>query len=81
METDDFVKCPLCHGTARMRRSELLALLRSDDFREKLESNIDRLTSVTEAVESVPGPRPGEFAQKVHDWDAKVTLWRRSAKE
>jgi len=81
METDDFVKCPLCHGLAEMRRSELLALVRAEDLRERLERNIDQLTSVTEAVESAPGPRPGEFAQKVHDWDAKVTLWRRSAKE
>jgi hypothetical protein len=77
METDNFVKCPLCHGLAQMRRSELLALLRAEDLREKLEGNMDELTSVTEPV----GPRPGEFAQKVHDWNAKLTLWRRSAKE
>jgi hypothetical protein len=81
METNEFVKCPLCHGLAQMRRSELPALLRAKDFREKLEGNLDQLTSVTEAAESAPGPRPGEFAQKVHDWNTKVTLWRRSAKE
>jgi hypothetical protein len=79
METDDYVKCPLCHGMARMRRSDLLALLRAEDFREKLEGNIVQLPSATEAAESAAGPRPGEFAQKVHDWNA--TLWRRSAKE
>ena len=81
MKTDDLVKCPLCHGVAQMRRSELLALLRAEDLREKLEGNVAQLASLTEAVESAPGPRPGEFAQKVHDWDARVTLWRRSAKE
>ena len=80
METDDYVKCPLCHGMARMRRSELLALLRAEDFREKLEGNIVH-TSATEAAEDAAGPRPGEFAQKVHDWNSNLTLWRRSAKE
>jgi len=81
METDDFVKCPLCHGLARMQRSELLALLQAEDFREKLQGNIDQLTAVTETVESAREPKPGEFAQKVHGWNAKLTLWRRSAKE
>jgi hypothetical protein len=81
MKTDDFVKCPLCHGLAEMRRSELLALLQAEDLREKLEGNLDPLISVTQAVESAPGPRPGEFAQKVHNWNPELTLWRRSAKE
>jgi hypothetical protein len=64
-----------------MQRSELLALLRAEDLREKLEGNMDQLTSVTEAVQTAPGPKPGEFAQEVHNWNAKLTLWRRSAKE
>jgi len=81
METEDFVKCPLCHGLAQMRRSELLELLRAEDLRINLESNIEKLTSVTDAVHPSLGPRPGEFAQKVHNWEANLTLWRRSAKE
>jgi len=81
METNDFVKCPLCHGLAQMRRSDLLELLRAEDLRVKLEGTIDQLTSVTEAVHTAPGPRPGEFAQKVDNWEANLTLWRRSAKE
>jgi hypothetical protein len=81
MKTDDFVKCPLCHGMAAMRRSELLALLEAEDLREKLEGNLDPLNSVTEAVQGAPGPRPGEFAQKVHHWNPNLTLWRRSSKE
>jgi hypothetical protein len=81
MEMDDFVKCPLCHGSAQMRRSELRALLRAEDLRQQLEGTIDPLTSVTEAVQTAPGPRPGKFAQEVHNWNAKLTLWRRSAKE
>jgi hypothetical protein len=80
MEAEDFVKCPLCHGVAQMRRSELLELLRTEDLRGRLESNIDKLT-VTEEVQAAPGPRPGEFAQKVHNWEANLALWRRSAKE
>jgi hypothetical protein len=81
METNDFVKCPLCHGLTQVRRSELLALLQAEDLREKLEGNIDQHTPVTEAVQCAAGPNPGEFAQKVHGWNAKLTLWRRSAKE
>ena len=81
MKMDDFVPCPLCHGSAQMRRSELLALLRAEDLRQKLESNISDLISVTEAVHTAAEPRPGEFAQKVHDWNATLALWRRSAKE
>jgi hypothetical protein len=81
MEMDDFVTCPLCHGLAQMKRSELLALLEAEDLREKLAANSEHLTSVTEAVQTAPGPRPGEFAQEVHHWNAKLKLWRRSAKE
>jgi hypothetical protein len=80
MNIDDFVPCPLCHGSAQMRRSELLALLRAEDFRKKLEGTINQLTPVTEAAQTAE-PRPGEFAQKVHDWNATLALWRRSAKE
>jgi hypothetical protein len=81
MEAKDFVKCPLCHGLAQMRRSELLELLRAEDLRVKLEGKIDPLPSVAEAAHTALGPRPGEFAQKVHNWEANLTLWRRSAKE
>jgi len=81
MKMDDFVPCPLCHGSAQLQRSELLALLRAEDLRQKLESNINELTSVSEAAQAAPEPRPGEFAQKVHDWNATLALWRRSAKE
>jgi len=78
---DDFVKCPLCHGLAQMRRSELLELLRAEDLRVKLEGNIDPPSSATEAVHTAPEPKAGEFAQKVHNWEANLALWRRSAKE
>jgi hypothetical protein len=81
MENDDFVTCPLCNGLSQMRRSELLASLRAQDLREKLEGHIDQLTPVTEVVQTAPGPGPGEFAQEVHHWNAERTLWRRSAKE
>jgi len=79
METNDYVKCPLCHGLAQMRRSELLALLGAKDLREKLEGNIHLLTSA--AVPTTPGPGPEDFAQEVHHWNANLALWRRSAKE
>jgi hypothetical protein len=81
METEDFVKCPLCHGLAQMRRSELLELLRAEDLRVRLEGNIDQVASMTQEVLAATGPRPGEFAQKVHNWEANLALWRRSAKE
>ena len=81
MKSDDFVKCPLCHGLAEVRHSELLALLDAEDLRERLGNTLDQLTSVSEAVPSAPGPRPGEFAQNVHHWNSKLTLWRRSEKE
>ncbi len=81
MEMDDFVKCPFCQGLAQFRRSELRALLEAEDLREKLRANMNRLTSGTEAAQTAAGPRPGEFVDEVHHWNAGLTLWRRSAKE
>ena len=44
MENDEFVKCPLCDGHARVRRSELPALLAGNILREKLEENMAEFT-------------------------------------
>jgi len=40
MESDEFVRCPLCDGLAKVWRSDLIALLTEKNLREKLQKNL-----------------------------------------
>jgi hypothetical protein len=74
MENDEFVKCPLCDGLAKMRRTELQALLTGNNLREKLEKNAPEFAPMHR-------PKPGEFGNGVHHWNPNLPLWNRSPKE
>jgi hypothetical protein len=80
MESDEFVKCPLCDGLARVWRSDLIALLTGKNLREKLQKNMAQFAPLAEADQA--GRRlPGEFGKEVHNWNPSLPLWRRSLKE
>jgi len=81
MENDEFVKCPLCDGHARVRRSELPALLAGNILREKLEENMVGITRPAKGDQGTHRPQPGEFEKEVHNWNPTLPLWRRSPKE
>ena len=81
MENDEFVKCPLCEGLAKMRRSDLLALLSEKNLREKLSKNTAEFTLLARGDQQMHRPKPGEFANEVHHWNPNLPLWNRSPKE
>jgi hypothetical protein len=80
MENDEFVKCPLCEGIAKVRRSDLLALLTGKNLREKLERNSAEFTLLAKGDQE-RRPNAGEFGNKVHHWNLNLPLWNRSPKE
>ena len=81
MENDEFVKCPLCDGHARVRRSELPALLAGNILREKREESMAEFTLPAKGNQVTRRMQPGEFEKEVHNWNPTLPLWRRSLKE
>ncbi len=81
MENDEFVKCPLCDGHARVRRSELPALLAGNILREKREESMAEFTLPAKGNQATRRMQPGEFEKEVHNWNPTLPLWRRSLKE
>jgi hypothetical protein len=81
MENNEFVKCPLCDGNAKVRRSDLPALLAGNILREKLEENMAEFTRPAEGHQARRKLQTGEFEQEVHNWNPTLPLWRRSPKE
>jgi hypothetical protein len=81
MENDEFIKCPLCDGLAKLKRSDLIALLAGPNLREKLEKNMAENTPLAEGNQAVRRLQPGEFGKEVHNWNPTLPLWRRSPKE
>lgn len=45
MENDEFVRCPLSDGLAKVRRADLIALLAEANLREKLKRNMAEFAS------------------------------------
>jgi hypothetical protein len=80
MESDEFVRCPLCDGLAKLWRSDLIALLTGKNLREKLQNNMAGFMPSAE-TDQAARRLPGEFEKEVHNWDPNVPLWRRSLKE
>jgi hypothetical protein len=80
MESDEFVRCPLCDGLAKVWRSDLIALLTGKNLREKLQKNMAEFIPPAEADQAARR-LPGEFAKEVHNWDPSLPLWCRSLKE
>ena len=81
MENDEFIKCPLCDGLAKLKRSDLIALLAGPNLGEKLEKNMAENTPLAEGNQAVRRLQPGEFGREVHKWNPTLPLWRRSPKE
>jgi hypothetical protein len=80
MENDEFVKYPLCEGIAKVRRSDLLALLKGKKLGEKLKRNTVEFTLLAKGDQE-SRPNPGEFGNEVHHWNPDHPLWNRSPKE
>jgi hypothetical protein len=81
MENNDFVNCPLCEGLAKVRRSDVVALLAENNLRDKLEKNMAEVTRLAEKDQAERRLQPGEFGREVHNWNPTLSLWRRSPKE
>lgn len=81
MEGDDFVKCPLCDGLAKVRKSDVIALLAEKNLRERLEKNMSEFTPHAEGEQAVRKLQRLEFKKEVHNWNPTLPLWRRSPKE
>ena len=77
-QKDDVLKCPLCEGHGELRRSELDERFASAGIGEHVESFLAGSETVTaNGGES----KPHTFAQDVHTWNPKLSMWRRSPKE
>jgi hypothetical protein len=76
---DDLVNCPLCHGHAQLRRSELIARLADTGFREKVEKHLAELNE--RELAGVGTNRTRDFQKEVHSWNPQLPIWRRSPKE
>jgi hypothetical protein len=75
---DDVLKCPLCEGHGELRRSELDERFASAGIGNHVESFL----AGSEAVAATPSESPAHtFAQDVHTWNPKLSMWRRSPKE
>lgn len=81
MESDEFVRCPLCDGLAKVWRSDLVALLTGNNLREKLGKNMAEVTRLAARDQAGRRLQPGEFEREVHNWNPTLPLWRRSPKE
>jgi hypothetical protein len=81
MENEELVKCPLCEGIAKVRRSDLAAWLAGNNLREKLETKTEEFTSLAKRDQEMRRPKPGEFGNQVHHWNPNLPLWNRSPKE
>ena len=84
MANDNFVKCPLCGGFARIEKPELLKALTDPRIREQVENYIaSLLKSPLEELACVNAGKPEvqDFQKAVHSWNPCVPMWRRSPKE
>ena len=84
MQDNDFVKCPLCAGFAKLRRSELLAALNEKGLLDRLHRALDAIeqTNPSEVVDAAAGSaKPRDFARDVHTWNPGLPMWTRSPKE
>jgi hypothetical protein len=70
MESDEFVRCPLCDGLAKLWRSDLIALLTGKNLREKLQKNMAEFLPPAEADQAARR-LPGEFEKEVSQLGSK----------
>jgi len=68
-------------GRAKVRRSDLLALLAGKNLREELEKKTAEFQLLAKGDHEMRRPIPGEFGNKVHHWNPNLPLWNRSPKE
>lgn len=82
MANDDFLQCPLCQGHSQVNRTELIALLKDHNLREKIEKYLAELQQAEEPA-GVGAKRleSRDFEKDVHTWNPQMPIWRRSPKE
>lgn len=79
----DHLKCPLCEGQGKVRRSQLLEFFSDPELKAKIDAYVARLAAQDEAPELVCAT-PHEsrnFQKDVHSWNPQVPMWTRSPKE
>jgi hypothetical protein len=79
----DHLKCPLCEGQGKVRRSQLLEFFSDPELKIKIDAYVARLAPQDEAPELVCATphEPRNFQKDVHSWNPQVPMWTRSPKE
>ena len=77
-EKGDYIRCPLCEGNGRMKRSELAAKLANHEVEAKLTTCRQQLVKAETSRSSTTAD---EFKEEVLSGPVTRMLWRRSAKE
>jgi hypothetical protein len=78
----DRLKCPLCEGHGKVRRSQLIEFFSDPELKDKVESYLSMAVPPErpELVTAAALPKR-DFQKDVHNWNPQVPMWTRSPKE
>ena len=86
MKNRDLLKCTLPKAANLDGSADPIGLANDDNLLERVEILVEDLPRRSDELKKQVPARDDslletDFQKKVHSWDTKVSLWRRSAKE